>query len=95
MKQQPDRSIKERDERSEEDSEVQINPSWSDPVDLAQAKVNVALNLNLISVTGNIGPVVCLPLHLGGTNILRVKVSLHLTHLGLKYRFHITKGAFL
>lgn len=47
MKQQPDRSIKERDESSEEDSEEQINHGWSDPVDLPQAKVNIALNLKL------------------------------------------------
>lgn len=47
MKQQPDRSIKERDESSEEDSEEQINHGWSDPVDLPQGKVNIALNLKL------------------------------------------------
>lgn len=91
MKQQPDRSIKERDESNEEDSEEQINHGWSDPVDLPQAKVNKALNLepNLDRLFA------FLFIHLGGTNVLRVKVSLHLTHLGLKYHFHIRKGAFL
>lgn len=44
MKQPPDRSIKGRDQSSEEDSEEQINHGWSDPVDLPQPKVSKALN---------------------------------------------------